>query len=86
MPDPTTRLRRQARQFLNTTSPTATRYSASFRREVVDLARARVAEGLSVARIARDVGLRPRVLQVWLRGKLRPALRRVRVAMPPAVA
>jgi transposase-like protein len=83
MPDPTARLRRQARQFLNTTSPTATRYSASFRREAIDHARIRIAEGVSVARIAREIGLRPRALQVWLRSKPRPTLRRVRVADPP---
>ena len=83
MLDPTARLRRQARQFLNTSSPTATRYSASFRREVVDHARARVAAGIPVARIARELGLGPRALQLWLRSKPRPALRRVRVAIFP---
>jgi transposase-like protein len=83
MPDPTVRLRRQARQFLNATTPTATRYSAPFRREVIDHARARVAEGDPVARIARELGLRPKVLHVWLRSKPRPALRRVRVAIAP---
>lgn len=83
MPDPTARLRRQARQFLNTSSPTATRYSASFRREVVDVARGRLEEGIPVTRIARDLGLRPKSLQVWLRSKGRPSLRRVRVADRP---
>jgi transposase-like protein len=83
MPDPTTRLRRQARQFLNTSSPTATRYSASFRREVVDHALARLAEGVSIGRIARALSLRPKSLQVWLRSKRSPSLRRVRVVDPP---
>jgi len=83
MPDATARLRRQARQFVNTTSPTATRYSASFRRDAIAHARARIADGVSVARIARDLGLRPKSLQVWLRAKPRLALRRVRVVVPP---
>jgi len=54
MLDSAVRLRTQARQFTNRRKPTATRYSAAFRTEVVSVARARIAEGVAVARIARD--------------------------------
>jgi hypothetical protein len=48
------------------------------------LARERLAEGVAVARIAHDLGLRPRTLGLWLGRKPVPRLRRVRVAAEPA--
>lgn len=79
MPDPTRRLRLQARRFENRRKPTGTRYSAAFRAEVVGLARGRIAEGVTTARIARELGLRPKTLTLWMRRVLAPKLRAVRL-------
>ena len=83
MQDVAGRLRLRARRFLNRRAPTATRYTEAFRSEVVSLARARLAEGVAVARIARELGLRPRTLGLWLRRGPAPRLRRVRVEREP---
>jgi transposase-like protein len=80
------RLRLQARRFENRRTPTGTRYSAAFRAEVVALARGRIAEGVAVARIARDVGLRPKTLTLWLRRTLAPKLRAVSIESDPRPA
>jgi len=86
MLDSAVRLRSQARQFTNRRKPTATRYSAAFRTEVVSIARARVADGIAVARIARELGLRTQTLTLWLRGASVPKLRAVRVERDPRPA
>ena len=83
MLDSAVRLRSQARQFTNRRKPTATRYSAAFRTEVVSVARVRVADGVAVARIAREVGLRTQTLSLWLRGTPTAKLRAVRVERDP---
>jgi transposase-like protein len=79
MQDVAGRLRLKARRFHNRRVPTATRYTDAFRSEVVSLARERLAEGVAVARIAGELGLRPRTLGLWLRRKSGPRLRRVQV-------
>jgi len=86
MLDPAVRLRLQARQFTNRRKPTGTRYSAAFREEAVSVARARVVEGLPVARIARQLGLRTQTLALWLRRERVSKLRAVRVENDPHVA
>ena len=86
MPDPTRRLRSQVRRVENRRKPTGTRYSAGFRAEVVTLARARIAEGVAIARIARDLGLRPKTVTLWLRLVPVPKLRAVRVDSDPRPA
>jgi len=86
MLDPTRRLRLQVRRFENRRRPTGTRYSAGFRAEVVTLARARIADGLALARIARDLGLRPKTVTLWLRRVPVPKLRAVRVDRDPRPA
>lgn len=83
MPDPTRRLRLQARQFANRRKPTGTRYPGAFREEVVAVARARVAAGLGIARIARDLGLRSKTVALWLRRSSGSKLRAVRVERDP---
>ena len=83
MLDPTVRLRLQARQFTNRRTPTGTRYSPAFRVEAVSVARARVVEGVPVARIARELGLRTQTLSLWLRRERLPKLRAVRVERDP---
>lgn len=79
MQDVAGRLRLRARRFLNRRSPTATRYTEAFRLEVVALARERVGHGVALARVARDLGLRPRTLALWLRRRPVPKLRQVQV-------
>ena len=86
MLDSARRLRSQVRQFENRRNPTGTRYSAAFRTEVVSHARARVREGVAVTRIARDLGLRPKTLTLWLRRAPVSKLRAVRVERDPRPA
>ena len=73
------RLRLQARRFENRRQPTGTRYSAAFRAEVVIHARGQVRAGVAVSRIARDLGLRPKTLTLWMRDTRLSKLRAVRV-------
>jgi transposase-like protein len=93
MLDSARRLRVQARQFENRRKPTGTRYSPTFRAEVVTHAHAEVREGVAVARIARNLGLRPKTLTLWMRRMPASKLRAVSVEpdprpgpMPAAVA
>ena len=79
MLDSARRLRLQARRFENRRQPTGTRYSAAFRAEVVFHARAHVRAGVAVSRIARDLGLRPKTLTLWIRDTRVSKLRAVRV-------
>jgi transposase-like protein len=67
MQDRVRRLRVQARQVFNTEVPTATRYPPELRAEMLTLARERRATGVALARIAHDLGVRPRTLSLWLR-------------------
>jgi len=75
----TRRLRLQARSFSRGKSPRATRYSKEFQADVVAAAQKRRAEGIAVAWIARDLGLRTQTLTRWLGSSPRSVLRPVRV-------
>lgn len=86
MLDSAVRLRSQARQFTNRRKPTGTRFSAAFRAEVVAYARSQVRAGVAVSRIARDVGLRPKTLTLWMRRLPASTLRAVRVERDPRPA
>jgi len=93
MLDSARRLRSQARQFENRRKPTGTRYSPAFRAEVAAHAHVEVREGVAVARIAHDLGLRPKTLTLWMRRMPASKLRSVSVEhdsqpvrMPAAVA
>ena len=83
MLDSARRLRSQARRFENRRQPTGTRYSAAFRAEVVIHARGQVRAGVAVSRIARDLGLRPKTLTLWIRDTRVSKLRAVRVERAP---
>ena len=83
MLDSARRLRSQARQFENRRKPTGTRYSPAFRAEVVTHAHAEVRKGVAVARIACDLGLRPKTLTLWMRRMPASKLRAVRVEHDP---
>ena len=63
----------------NRRKPTGTRYSPAFRAEVVIHARDQVRAGVAVSRIARDLGLRPKTLTLWMRDTRVSKLRAVRV-------
>ena len=73
-------LRARARGFENREHPTATRFPAEFREEVVAVARERRAMGVPVARIAAELGVRTRTLALWLRTAPKRRLRRVKLA------
>jgi hypothetical protein len=60
------------------------RYSAEFRVEALGVARQLQSQGVAVARIARDLGVRPKTLALWLHRKERARMRPVIVAPPPA--
>ena len=84
MRDPIRGLRSQARQFARGKAPTAIRYSARFRSEVVALVRRRRAEGVALAQLARGLGLSTQTLVLWLRRSPQPSLRPVRLVTEPA--
>ena len=60
--------------------PNAVRYPAAVRDAVVTLARMRVGQGQSLARVARAVGVSFPTLMTWLAGPTEPALRPVTLA------
>jgi transposase-like protein len=91
MTDSIRRLRTDARHLTHGKVPTAVRYPAAFQAAAVGLARPRLRHGLSIARVARELGLPSQALGRWLRrlptasgprarGRLRP------VAVVPAAA
>ena len=59
--------------------PTAVRYPKVIRSKVTALARRRQARGADVTTIARDVGVAPWTLALWLRKPSRPMMRAVDV-------
>ena len=75
-------LRLQARRFENRRKPTGTRYSSVFRTAAAAHAHAEVRAGVAVARIARDLGLRPKTLTLWMRRMPASQLRPVGVERP----
>jgi hypothetical protein len=77
------RLRLQARRAGRGKPSTGVRYPAEFRSEAVAVARRLRAEGVPTARIARDLGLQPQTLGLWLCRKQPARIRRVVVATVP---
>ena len=59
--------------------PTAVRYPAAVRHQVMAIARRRQAEGADVSAIAREVGVAPWTLALWLRKPARAVVRAVQV-------
>jgi transposase-like protein len=89
MDDPVRRLRTDARELARGKVPTAVRYPAAFRAAALALARPRLGRGVSIARVARDLGLPSQSLGRWLRPSTpKPAatLRPVAVTSEPAMA
>jgi hypothetical protein len=77
------RLRAQVAHYTQGKSPTAVRYPARLRGEVLALARQRRAQGVGVAPIARELGVAPWTLALWLRRRSPRVLRAVTVAPDP---
>jgi len=67
MNDPIRQLRADVRHLTHGKVPTAVRYPAAFQAAALALARPRLNRGLSIARVARDLGLPSQALGRWLR-------------------
>ena len=76
--------RQDAARHIGDRTGTAIRYTPELRRRAVGIARRRCRAGVAVAAIARDLGLRPDALRLWLQApRSRPRLRRVAVTATP---
>lgn len=85
------RFRHDAARHIGDRTGTAVRYTPGLRRRAVGIALRRRRLGVAVAAIARELGVRPRALGLWLQQpRSRPRLRRVAItaapqrAIPPA--
>lgn len=80
------RFRRDCARHLGERTGTAIRYSHALRRRAVAWAKRRHEAGAAVAAIARELGLRPRTLRLWLREPTRkPCLRRLALDLAPGL-
>lgn len=76
--------RHDATRHIGDRTGTAIRYTPDLRRRATGIARRRRRAGVAVAAMARDLGLRPRALRLWLQApRSRPRLRRVAVTATP---
>lgn len=79
--------RQAAARHLGDRTGTAIRYSPALRRRAVRFAHRHRRAGVPVAAIARELGLRPRGLRLWLlEPRTKPRLRRVALAASPAAS
>ena len=77
--------RQAAAQHIGNRTGTAIRYSPALRGEAVAFAQR--SSGIPVAAIARELGLRPRVLRLWLQEpRTKPRLRRVAFEAAPTAS
>ena len=67
MNDPIRKLRTDARHLTHGKVPTAVRYPAAYQTAALALARPRLSRGISIARVARELGLPSQALGRWLR-------------------
>ncbi len=79
------RFRQDAALHLDRRTGTAIRYTPALRRRAVVIARKGRGAGVAVAAVARDLGVRPRALRLWLQSPARLRLRRVAIAPVAAV-
>jgi hypothetical protein len=77
------RLRAQAQRLARGKHPSQVRYPDRFRRTALALARIRLEQEGSVARLARDVGVSEPTLTKWLRPSTQAVLRPVAVTPAP---
>jgi transposase-like protein len=80
------RFRQDVAVHLGHRTGTAVRYTPALRRRAVVIARKRQDAGVAIAAVARELGVRPRALRLWLQTPARPRLRRVAIAPAPVVA
>jgi len=52
----------------------------------VAIAQKRWDDGVAVTAVARELGVRPQALRLWLQSPARPRLRRVAISTPPVAA
>lgn len=79
MDDRVRRLRTEISRLRHGRAPTAVRYPSAIRRQVTAIARRRRAEGADVAGIAREIGVAPWTLALWLRPPAAAVIRAVDV-------
>ncbi len=79
MHDRVRRVRAQISRLQRGKPPTAVRYPATVRREVIAIARRRQVAGEDVGTVAREVGVARWTLALWLRRPSSPTLRAVAV-------
>ncbi len=79
MHDRVRKVRAQIVRLRRGKSPTAVRYPAAVRREVTAIARRRQRQGDDTGTIAREVGVAPWTLALWLRRPSSPTMRAVAV-------
>jgi|SRR5262249_61102686 len=77
------RLRAEARRLARGKHPSQVRYPERFRRAALALARIRLGEDGSVARVAGELGVSEPTLTKWLRPPALPVLRPVAVTPAP---
>jgi transposase-like protein len=80
------RFRQDAALHLGHRTGTAIRYTSALRRRAVTIARKRRDAGVAVAAVARELGVRPQALRLWVQTPARPRLRRVTTATSPVAA
>jgi transposase-like protein len=85
MNDGTRSIRREIARHQHGRRPRTIRYPKALRERVVALALRRRARGARIAVIARDLGLAPWTLNLWLRKRSAPVLRAVEI-VPAASA
>ena len=73
------RLRSQVSRFTQGRPRTGVRYSLAFRAEVAAVARRRVSQGVGLRQTAREIGVAPWTLALWVRQDGQPVLRAVTV-------
>ncbi len=83
MDEETRRLRAEARRLARGKHPSQVRYPDTFRRTALALARMRLGQEGSVARLARELGVSEPTLTKWLRPPALPGLRPVAVMPAP---
>ena len=79
------RFRQDTALHLGHRTGTAIRYTPALRRRAMVIARKRQDAGVAVSAVARELGVRPQALRLWLQTPARPRLRRVAIATVAAV-
>ncbi len=76
-------IRREIARLKHDRHRTAVRYPETLRRKITTIALRRRAHGLGIAMFARELGLAPWTLHLWLRKSSAPVLRAVEIVPAP---